>query len=61
MLRPSHSRFWAISTRRLQMYFQGEMPISRLHQCGQAVYLLAHVRITAGDVVVLYAAEIKHG
>ena len=32
-----------------------------LHQCGQTVDLLAHVRITAGDVVVLYPAEIKHG
>ena len=32
-----------------------------LHQCSQAVYLLAHVRIAAGDVVVLHAAEIKHG
>ena len=30
-------------------------------QCCQAIYLLAHVRITAGDVVILYAAEIKHG
>ena len=32
-----------------------------LHKCGQTVYLLAHVRITAGDVMVLDAAEIKHG
>ena len=32
-----------------------------LYQRGQAVYLLAHVRIAAGDVVVLDAAEIKHG
>ena len=32
-----------------------------LHQCGQTVYLLAHVRIAAGNVIVLYAAEIKHG
>ena len=32
-----------------------------LHQCCQAIYLLAHVRISAGDVVILYAAEIKHG
>lgn len=32
-----------------------------LHQCGQTVYLLAHVRIAAGNIIVLYAAEIKHG
>ena len=32
-----------------------------LHQRRQPVDLLAHVCITAGDVVVLDAAEIKHG
>ncbi len=33
----------------------------RLHQRCQTIYLLAHVRISAGDVVILYATEIKHG
>ena len=32
-----------------------------LHQRCQTIYLLAHVRISAGDIVILYAAEIKHG
>lgn len=32
-----------------------------LHQRRQTVYLLAHVRIAAGDVVVLDTAEIKRG
>ena len=40
-----------------QVHFLAELG---LHQCGQTVYLLAHVRIAAGNVIVLYAAEIKH-
>lgn len=49
------------STKQIQrrlLHFLAELG---LHQCCQAIYLLAHVRITAGDVVILYAAEIKHG
>ena len=37
------------------------LPELGLYQCSQVIDLLAHVRITAGNVVILYTAEIKYG
>ena len=37
------------------------LPELQLQHCCQSVDLLAHIRVSAGNVVVLHLAEVKHG